>query len=230
MVLENPSIWPVADWWYETARVPAIGVEAFTDLLAMCEKCLSILARYQLLMPTNIILSSTWEHYNELGKHSGTIDKDKINIEFPDDGSKTLTDLVLPCVLRNQLEKGFTCPDSFEVRGKGVILDGFGSKVTVPDVVSVESEFFGGAVVDVLTNNDAWLPYSLRAEPQDGVYRNNAPRLEGALKEIEVALGVKGYAEDHSDYCRINGYTLDNFRDPEDMPMAVGLSGRILES
>lgn len=232
MVLEKTYLTSkkrIANWWFESALVPAVSVEEFSGLLAMCERCLSALARYQLLTPANITLSGVWTHYNELGEHSAPIKNDEVDIEFPNDGSKTLTALLLPYVLSRQLEKGFVYPASFEVRGNGIVIDKFGSNVTVADVTSIEAQFFGGAVVDVSTRNYAWLPYTLSAEPQEEVYRYNAPRLENALKEIEIALGVKPSIDDHSGYCRINGYRLDNFGD-EDGPFAVGELGGILES
>ena len=232
MVLEKPYLMskrPLADWWFETESVSSIGIEEFARLLAMCEKCLSILASQRLLMPTDIILSNVWIYYNELGECADSITSQETNVEFPANGSKTLTELLLAHVLSKQPEKGFVYPAHFEVRGKGIIIDGFGNNVIVPDVTRIEARFMGGAVVDVSTRNYAWLPFSLSAEPQEEVYRNNAPRLENALREIEVALGVKGYAENHTEYCRINGYKLDNFGD-EDGPFAVGELGGILES
>src|SRR5208337_3823115 len=122
MVLEKnylTSVWPIANWWFEDENTPvsAIGIEEFTGLLVMCEKCLLALSAYQLLVPTNVILSGAWTHYDELGRHLGSINKNEINIEFPRDGSSTFKDVVLSRVLSNQIGEGFVYPASFEVRG-----------------------------------------------------------------------------------------------------------------
>jgi hypothetical protein len=64
--------------------------------------------------------------------------------------------------------------------------------------------------LSIKTQSDAWLPCTLKAEPQLDIDNRNAPRLEAALQEVQARLGIEEEAGSESDYVRVNGYRLTN--------------------
>ncbi|WP_219904930.1 hypothetical protein, partial [Laceyella sediminis] len=53
---------PIAHWWFEdwSEITNFVGPERMRSLIDMCEKCISILKRYELLSPSKILLSKNW--------------------------------------------------------------------------------------------------------------------------------------------------------------------------
>ena len=222
MVLKNP----IADWWFEDRSevITIVDKGSFNKLLNMTQKCTDILVDHLLFRPTKVVFSERWLIAN--GSVIEGVTKTELSITV--NSERTLYSDILNYVKSVQSGDGFIYPSSFQVLGSGVVLESESNKVEVYNLVSLEAQFTEVPVVDVITCNDIWLPYSLSGEKQEYGSSLNAPRLEAALKEVELELGVEAVTDDISDYCRINGYKLDNLRDIDGNPLRVDEDGRIL--
>jgi hypothetical protein len=84
MVLVKPYLTSqkrIANWWFEdrSTLITVVGIDELTDLLVLCEKCLSVLSKYRLLIPVNIIFTKTWMYYNKQGECAEEIQKNQLN-------------------------------------------------------------------------------------------------------------------------------------------------------
>ncbi len=79
-----------------------------------------------------------------------------------------------------------------EVNGTGLVLDPDGQAHEESDVTWVEGLNGPNLDVNVYTQSDAWLPFTLNVEPcaQSEIYSRNAPRLEATLHDLERCLDL----------------------------------------
>ena len=111
--------------------------------------------------------------------------------------------------------------DSLYVFGSGTVFNAEGKKVHLPLVTWIHGSLLGGPYLQVRTQCDAFLPYTLLAEPQPEVYARNAPRLEAALREIEAVLGVPAEPEEVTRYAVADGLRLRNHHSGDEIVDAV---------
>ncbi|MDG9721109.1 hypothetical protein [Streptomyces sp. DH24] len=101
-------------------------------------------------------------------------------------------------------------PGDILVVGNGVWLDGEGVPRREYQLVelSVSPEELGLSA-EVAVHHDVWGPFDFRGEPHPEVYRQNAPRLAAALRELEAVLGVEAEPGQPTNFGRAVGYGVD---------------------
>ncbi|MBA4496437.1 hypothetical protein ACFO25_16905 [Paenactinomyces guangxiensis] len=223
---------PIADWWFEdrTELISFVGPEQVSSLINMCEKCISILKRYELLSPSKILLPGPWKFNDNVGGQvkRRQVQKADVSIEYPGHNENELATYVLDRLNSEQGATGYVYPSFIQIVGEGKIINNDGVKQGFENVVSIEAWFTEALVVDVITYSTAWLPNTLAGVPQQQIFEFNSHRLEKALNEIEAALGVEAITDEVSDFCRIDGYRLDNFRDVDGDVVPVDETGRFM--
>ena len=195
----------IASWLFSSPRSPAPPPRQPREELAWAIGCLrlalEILERDRLLVPVRVVISMSASRarlvpsrieqattcWSEVRRSL-----DAVNAAWPDE-----------------------VPTSVEVVGTGAVLVGEVDR-WMPDVLSVNATLlgsWGGLSVD--TWCDAWLPYDLRGRAQPEICRANAPRLVGAVKEIERVIGVEPLRVE-SKFSRGDGYVLESRMFDED--------------
>jgi hypothetical protein len=209
MLIEKNSGW-VAMWWFETPLpVPERSRDSLHNLLVMCQTVARVLAKHELLEPSTALLKG----WTQPGADAPRILAQEPALEVPlveHGGASGIVDACEHAMAGLEPKRGFLYPIYIHVVGRGAVFDGEGNRCEQPDVCWVEGTTLGHQLVYVRTQSDAWLPYTLRAEPQPDVSRRNAPRLEAAIQEIRAATGVEASFEEETPYAINNGYTLSN--------------------
>ena len=185
-----------------------------------------MLERYELLRATMVILAD-WIDPN-YSDNKLLEEEPAITVPIPNDaGAGQMVDIVKQALERLIQKRSLSPSDSttlypttVDVLGTGVVYNAAGHKYEFPNVVWLSGAGDGRLAVDVNTQIDALLPYTLLGEPQLDVYNYNQPRLESALREIQSRLGIIPITDDHNKYVLINGLHLANYMD-DDEPMVV---------
>ena len=112
-------------------------------------------------------------------------------------------------------KRSFLYPSKVEIHGKGIILGATGLEQELPEVIWIFGLTLVHHIVNVITQSDAWLPFTLLAELQPEVWKRNVPRLESALQEIQYLLGIVPEVERVTDYAVIEGFHLTNHTDAD---------------
>lgn len=200
----------VATWWFESVLpVPTLSRESLHEMLVMCQTVVEILAAHELLRPSKVVLSK----WMKPGSDELKLIADEPHYELslnPSSGSAEFIDACERALTELQSRRGFLYPNHIEITGTGVIFDAAGNRCEQADVCWVWGATLGHHIVYVKTQSDAWLPYTLRAEPQPEVWKHNAPRLEAALREMEAAFGVAPAYEPQTPCALVHEYTLSN--------------------
>jgi hypothetical protein len=216
MIIDR-SLSAVANWWFEdrSYQVFPNNHQERHKLLKMSQSVAEILEKHKLLFPNKVILSG-WLYYDPSLSKLTRQDYPDVTVYIPDEiGSQeivTRTEEVL-----NGLEKHrpFFYPFEVDIVGFGIVFDEQGRECKQPNVTWLSAKTLDAHIVDVLTQSDAWLPYTLPGKPQPEIYEYNAPRLESALQEIQERLEVIPSINDHSEYSHIEGFRLSNFVDAD---------------
>jgi hypothetical protein len=203
--------WSFQDWERDAS---AADRQILDELLELCQKAAEVLEAQELLFPTTVHVSG-W--LRALGGKTGYAKGEPDAILTFQPGEVPARELAARCdalMRRAEAERGgFRYPRSLLVRGEGTILDAAGAKVRLPDVMWIECGTLDHHIITVGTQCDAWLPATLRAEPQPEVWRHNAPRLEAALRAIEARLGIEMRWDRVTRYAVNEGYHLVNHSD-----------------
>lgn len=223
---------PIADWWFEDRTNPmlSVGSDEVRALIKLCIKCVKILKSHELLSVSSIILSDVWVSNDRTGKNIRRVEKeDGLFLDVNSFEVLDLENLIFQKISNEQKTKNnYVYPLFFEILGKGVIINNLGEKQEFDNVISLTARFKESLVVDISTYTTAWLPYTLSGLPQKKLFNYNSHRLNSALQEIEVTLGLEPTYDEISDFCCINRYELDNFRDIDGEIIAVDITGNFL--
>jgi hypothetical protein len=104
-------------------------------------------------------------------------------------------------------------------RGDGLVYDGEGAAVVMPDPVTVTLFTEGGVSAEVATDLDVWLSYDVHAVAQHAVAERNRPRLRAALEEIA---GFAALVRDSGTrYASVDGFRVRNHTNVFGEPIAV---------
>lgn len=222
MIIDK-NVGTIADWWFEDRRhlvIPKSHLELH-QLFSMCQNVIEILEHYQLLYPSQILFSG-WLQYNSEQDSFTRVQQPDIIINL-NHGNYSNSFLTNCERIIDQLanKPHFLYPIDVEITGKGVILDAHKKPQEFPDVIWLLAKTLDAHIVDVNTQSDAWLPYSLLGEPQTKIWEYNAPRLQAALEEISIKLGVEPVTDSHSEYAIIEGLSLINHTDAYDQIIPV---------
>ena len=205
----------VADWWFEDRRrlVSPTSRAELHQLLEMCQSAALVLEEHDLLRPTKVVFAG-WLRPNTDTVATVRVEEPDVAVPIPREIDSR--GLIAHCEkILDELEqkRSFLYPTDLYILGAGVVLDADGQEREQPDVTWLWGKTLDAHIVDVCTQSDAWLPYTLLAQPQPEVWRLNAPRLEAALQEIQKRLGILPYINGDSDHAVIDGFHLKNHTD-----------------
>ncbi len=210
---------PVAEWTFtdEKHYVASQDWDALHHFLAVIQGVAEILEAYELLFPAQITLFQWISHQPQTDTVTPVIDEPDVCVTIPRD--KGAHGIVSCCeeILRHLDHRPFLYPVHIELTGTGIVFDANGQRHELPDTIWMRCYTLAYQAMSIMTQSDAWLPYTLHAEPQPQVQRQNAIRLEAALLEIEQYLDIDPVIG-RSDYSVIDGYNLHNYRDPDGDP------------
>ncbi len=207
----------VADWWFEdrSYQIFPNNHQERHKLLEMSQSVAEILEKHKLLFPNKVILSG-WLYYDSSVGKSTRQDHPDVTIYIPNEiGSRGIVTCTEERLEQLEKQRPFLYPIDVDILGVGILLDEQRHECKQPDVTWLSARTLDAHIVDVLTQSDAWLPYTLSGKPQPEIYRYNAPRLESALQEIQERLGIIPSINDRSDYALIEGFYLSNHVDAD---------------
>lgn len=207
----------IATWVYEDYAHPA-PMASPSDLyhsLNMCQQVATILQEEQLLLEPTVRLGKWFnKSTNKVVDEPYTEVKLDDSTEIVSSCKKALDDL--------ESQRGYLHPNNLMIEGKGLIYINPNQTLQLPDIAWVDSTYLGFYFVSINTQTDAWLPYTLRGQPQYEIYTLNAPRLETALRKIETVLSIKPDDDKEAgEYAIKQGYRLDNIRDVDNEPLDI---------
>lgn len=197
----------VAEWLFEDSCVQQLTWLFLERALTSCATVVSILSARKLLFPNTICLSQWMQAGEHEVAQSKCIQKPDVNISVHP--SKPLVDVFSLCRLMIDSESVY--PLKIKIFGSGIIVTNQGDSV-VNNLVWIRARTLDTFDISVATQSDAWLPFSLKGEPQHDIYRLNADRLADALQDIEQQTGFKVEEGLESYYSIIQGFHLDNVR------------------
>lgn len=181
----------------------------------MCQLTAEVLEAYNLLRPTKINFSR-WLRINPETGNGTLVDKSTVDIFIPKEiGTHGLLVLCEETLDRLEEKRSFLYPGKVEIHGKGIVLGATGLEQERSEVIWIFGLTLVHHIVNVITQSDAWLPFTLLAEPQPEVWKRNAPRLESTLQEIQYLLGIVPEVERVTDYAVIEGFHLTNHTDAD---------------
>lgn len=176
---------PVGQWSFEDRRRrwPRPNRPALDDLLELLAQAAEILEQQELLFPTRLAFHGWIEEPGEppLAERSTMVPLGRA-AEIRAAGSAVLD--------RLEADRGFRAVSSANILGWGIGLHAGGAPRRIPNLLWLNGGTLGFHLINVNTQSDIWLPYSLKAEPQTELSRLNAPRLEAGLRSLEEHLPV----------------------------------------
>ncbi|MBD2769159.1 hypothetical protein IC235_14805 [Hymenobacter sp. BT664] len=208
----------VADWWFEDRRrlVSPTSRTELHQLLEMCQSAALVLEVHDLFRPSRVIFEG-WLRPNPDTGDTVRVEEPDVTVAIPQEiGSRELVTYCEKALDKLEQQRSFLYPIDLYMMGAGVVLDADGQEQEQPDVTWLWGKTLDAHIVNVCTQSDAWLPYTLLAQPQPAVWKLNAPRLEAALQEIQNRLGILPYINSHSDHAVIDGFRLSNHTDCDD--------------
>jgi hypothetical protein len=184
--------------WQAPARA------AVDELLELLVRGAAILNQHELLAPTRLAFECRFEP----GEHPIAEGTTKLAVASVD----AIVDTGHAALDRLEALPGFHAVLGVNVFGAGTGLYPDGTRKLIPDLVWLSGGTLGFHLIDVNTQSDIWLPYSLRAEPQAELAGINAPRLEIALRAFE-GLPVVAVPSDPTPFAIPSGRSLVNHID-----------------
>ena len=214
-MIVDRDLGPVASWWFEDRRRPVYpnSRSELRRLLEMCQSATEVLEAHDLLRPVKVVLSGWLRSSSDSNALVRVEEPDVIVIMPKEVGARGLLTHCETTLDQLERKHSFLYPVDIDILGVGAVLTVKGTRCELPDVTWIWGKTLDSHIVDVRTQCDAWLPYTLFAEPQREVWQRNAPRLEAALQEIQNRLGIAPYVNEHSDYAIIDGFRLINHTD-----------------
>lgn len=203
---------PVASWWFEDRGVVVSHKRDDLDRwLAMCRTAALGLESQGLFQPTRLIFR-TWCD----GAGKGVGDQEPF-LEWPlapGFQAKEIPAACLEALAAQDARRSFLFPANIDILGRGAVLGRDGKSKPVDDLFWLGAVALQRFAVEVNTQSDAWLPCTLRGEPQPDVHAANAPRLTAALEQIERLLGAPPVWE-NTPYAVVEKFKLKNHGGPD---------------
>jgi hypothetical protein len=176
---------PVGEWYFEQHHplVAPDSVDDYGRLLALVQSIAEVMEQHELLFARAVRFHHPqWELRD-------------IERQLPDDSNASRLAYTCEALLAEARPGRFSMPAVTEVLGDGFIADPSLGRQRLPDVIWLSATAYGSPAVNVATQVDAWMEYTLDAMPQPEVYRLNAPRLAAALVEIRRRTGIDPVVE-----------------------------------
>lgn len=224
---------PIASWWHEIDSSPlskadAKAFELLDDILIKLGSCVKIFHDNKIFSPSKLKISKRWLRASD-GNFEG-FDRENLLIDVAELGIEQILSKVLELVSKAREIDFFCVPAAIEFHGKLDSLTFENLATTIPDQIVLEGVYAGIRVINIRVHSDELLPYSLDGKRKNKRYVEYAGYLEDALKEVEDTLGVGPIYDDFTDFCKINGYRLENVVDENGEPIPIDEFGNVLPS
>ncbi|MEY2497293.1 MAG: hypothetical protein QOD12_849 [Verrucomicrobiota bacterium] len=206
MILQRDN-GPVAEWAFENSPIHRLRWATLEHSLRLCEKIVSILHTHKILYPDTVRLSQ-WiragDHGVAQGERVSRTDT-LISLSSSDSFQEVFSSS------RFIVEKEEVYPVLIDISGSGVLVTEQGDTM-VEDLAWIRATTLDILTITVATQCDAWLPFTLKGEPQPDIYRLNADRLATALQAIQRQTGLKLEEGATSTHAIMKGFRLENLR------------------
>lgn len=176
----DPRHGAVGEWYFEQPE-PLVAPYSAADyhrLLSLVQSFAEILEQHELLFARVVHF-----HHPQWTPHD-------IECRLP--SSTTAAALAHTCerLLADARPEPGGLPATTEITGDGLVLDPSLGVQRLTDVISITATMYGNLAINMATQIDAWMEYTIDAKPQPDVHRMNAPRLEAALAAIQRRTGI----------------------------------------
>ncbi len=216
IMIVHKKLGSIANWFFEDRRrfVSRKNPSEVYCLLEMLQSVAEILEAHQLLQVSTIVLSG-WLDYDSKTDSLFRKDRSDMTISIPKESrDRSLLDYCKQALDRLPY---FLYPIDVEFLGSGIVFDADGIECELPNVTWVSGRTENVHFIEVYTQSDAWLPYTLLGESQMEVWINNAKRLRAALQEIQNSLGIQAYTDGYTRYAVCDeDFTLTNLTSGDD--------------
>lgn len=185
MTRVDNHFWPVGEWTYFQPGPPVVARDLadYRRLLSLVQTVAEVLEEHELLLARTVrFYDPRW---------------DERDVEWRLPGTGGAATLARACedLLGAARPGPFDLPASTEIFGVGLVRDAAGDARWMPDVAWLSASAFGELCVNLNTQVDDWMEYTIDARPQMRVHRLNAPRLEAALRAIRQRTGIAPHTE-----------------------------------
>jgi len=172
--------WPVGEWTFVQPGPPVVARDLadYRRLLAVVQIVAEVLEEHELLFASTVRF------------HDPRWDEHDVERRLPDTGVAATLARACERLLGEVRPGPFILPSSTEIFGVGLVRDAAGDAEWMPDVTWLSASAFGELWVNLNTQVDAWMEFTIDARPQQRVHRLNAPRLEAALRAIQQRTGI----------------------------------------
>ncbi|MFI2431346.1 hypothetical protein [Streptomyces sp. NPDC018693] len=201
-------------WYWDLYDFAGPGLEPALSVAArMCD----VLARFELLAPSE--LKYSWY----------VLDAGPTGITSILDLVKPLGDPSLPERVRGSRPAGYPTADIADicVLGSGKWIDVSGQPRTEPGLVDLSlSTAPTGLSAELSVHHDVWGLYDFAGRPHPEIFRNNAPRLAAALRDLTALLGMP---PEPGEPTYFGAATVDGLAEPDadDQGMGPDLTNRL---
>lgn len=176
----DPRHGAVGEWYFEHPEplVLPYGLTDYRRLLSLVQSFAEILEHHELLFARTVSF-----HHPQWTPHD-------IECNLPN--SMTAAQLAYTCerLLADARSEAGGLPVTTDIAGDGFVLDPLAGVQRLAGVISMTATMYGNLAINMATQVDAWMEYTIDAKPQPEVHRMNAPRLEAALIELQRRTGI----------------------------------------
>jgi hypothetical protein len=176
---------PVGEWYFEQREslVAPYGLADYRRLLALVQSIAEVLEQHELLFARTVRFHQPqWEPID-------------IERSLPDDMPPLQLAQTCEALLADARPGPFSLPAVTAIAGTGIIIDPSLGPQRLADVIWLSATAYGHLAINVATQVDTWMEYTIDAKAQPEAYQLNAPRLEAALVEIQRRTGIAPVTE-----------------------------------
>jgi hypothetical protein len=206
---------PVGSWGFEdiSKQVHVHDRESLDERIIRSQEVALILEKHELLHANKVTLF-------------GWVVRDPPNAPEPPttvsiNGASEIGDRCNLVLDDLEQKRGFRDFTNLMVTGTGTALDEQSRPREVSDLVWLDAYTIQFHCIQVITQSDIWLPFTLRGAPQAELAALNAPRLERALRSLCSGTKLNFSFEEISPFALNYGFRLDNRKNREGGPIDV---------
>jgi hypothetical protein len=203
----------IASWWFEQTKsinLKGNEREELLPLLNAVQIAVDILYENRLLDVEDISFED-WVKFEREKEEIIHVSEPSLEVQLDYQNLKgTLKDFMI-CNLDNLFQgRFFLYPLEIKITGSGIILGEKEESSIQKNVTWIHAVSFGVHVIDVCTQCDAWMEFDLFGNPQPGISKTNAPRLQKALTEIMRKFDSYSLIEENTDFAIVQGFRVCN--------------------
>jgi hypothetical protein len=206
---------PVASWSFmdRSKQIRVHDRASLDERNERCQEIATILEEHELLYPKNVVLFGWVDRDPATAQEPSTMISVTGASEIGRRCMQTLDDL--------EQRRGFRDFTNVMVVGTGIMLDERGRPREVSDLIWLDAYTIQFHCVQLLTQSDVWLPFTLRRRPQAELASLNAPRLERALRAVCSRTKLNFGFEEISRFAVNYGFRLHNRQNEQGDPLDV---------